>query len=38
MPHYKKLVGTKVYLSPVSEEDVELFTLWINDLETTLKL
>ncbi len=38
MPHYRKLVGTKVYLSPVSEEDLELFTLWINDLETTLKL
>lgn len=35
MKHYKKLVGSKCYLSPLSIDDVEYFTLWLNDLEVT---
>lgn len=33
--HYKKLVGERIYLSPVSMDDVEIFTKWLNDLEVT---
>ena len=33
MPNYKKLVGEKVYLSPVSVDDWELYDKWNNDFE-----
>lgn len=35
MKYFKKLVGENIYLSPISNEDVELFTEWMNDFETT---
>ena len=35
MAHYKKLVGEKVYLSPVSMDDVEPFLRWVNDIEVS---
>ncbi|MFR0823425.1 MAG: GNAT family N-acetyltransferase [Clostridia bacterium] len=35
MKYFKKLEGENIYLSPKSEEDVEVFTKWINDFETT---
>ena len=35
MKYYKKLIGEHIYLSPRSTEDVELFTEWLNDFETT---
>jgi RimJ/RimL family protein N-acetyltransferase len=35
MAHYKKLIGEKVYLSPVSTDDFELFMQWVNDMEIT---
>jgi len=35
MAHYKKLVGEKIYLSPISMDDVETFMRWINDSEVT---
>ena len=38
MKYFKKLVGENIYLSPRSaaeKEDVELFTEWLNDFETT---
>lgn len=35
MKYFKKLVGDRVYLSPRSIEDVEKFTEWLNDFETT---
>ena len=38
MPYYKKMVGERIYLSPMSSEDTEQFTTWMNDLETTLNL
>jgi len=33
MPHYKKLVGEKVYLSPISLNDLQTYTTWVNDDE-----
>jgi len=33
MPHYKKLVGEKVYLSPPSLDDLSTYTAWVNDNE-----
>lgn len=35
MKYFKKLVGEHIYLSPVSSEDVEKYTEWMNDFETT---
>ena len=31
--YIKKIPGTKCYLSPMSVEDAEQFTVWLNDLE-----
>jgi RimJ/RimL family protein N-acetyltransferase len=38
MPHYKKLVGEKCYLSPCSPEDAAKWAEWDNDLEVTIPL
>jgi len=38
MTYYKKIVGEKVYLSPIDPDDYEKFTGWVNDLEVTLHL
>ncbi len=38
MKYYKKLVGKKCYLSPISIEDVGQYTEWLNDLEVTKTL
>ena len=38
MPHYKKLVGPRCYLSPLSHEDAAAHTLWENDLEVAIPL
>ena len=35
MRYFKKLVGDRIYLSPRNIEDVQLFTKWLNDCETT---
>ncbi len=35
MKYFKKLVGDRIYLSPRSPEDAELFTKWLNDFQTT---
>lgn len=35
MERIKKLVGEKVYLSPVSTEDAEIFVKWMNDFNVT---
>lgn len=35
MKYFKKLIGESVYLSPRNTEDVEMFTEWLNDFETT---
>jgi hypothetical protein len=36
MPHYKKLVGAKCYLSPCNLKDAEKWTEWDNDLKVTI--
>ena len=33
--YFKKLVGNNIYLSPISVEDVQNYTNWLNDFETT---
>jgi RimJ/RimL family protein N-acetyltransferase len=38
MPHYKRLVGTKCYLSPLSHEDAEAHARWENDLAVAIPL
>lgn len=35
MKYFKKLEGEKIYLSPRSCEDAELFTKWFNDFSVT---
>jgi len=38
MPYFRKIVGERLYLSPVSGEEAEKYTHWMNNLETTVKL
>ena len=38
MPHYKKLVGPRCYLSPLSHEDADAHTRWENDLAVAIPL
>jgi RimJ/RimL family protein N-acetyltransferase len=38
LPHYKKLVGEKCYLSPCAPEDAEKWAAWDNDPEVALPL
>lgn len=38
MTHYKKLIGQKCYLSPLSTDDAERIAQWENDLEVALPL
>ncbi len=35
MKYFKKMIGDRIYLSPQNDEDVEIFTEWLNDFETT---
>ncbi|MGD9570163.1 MAG: GNAT family N-acetyltransferase [Sedimentibacter sp.] len=35
MKYYKKLVGNKVYLSPMNIEDAEIYVKWLNDFSVT---
>lgn len=35
MKYFKKLIGDRIYLSPRNSEDIEIFTEWLNDFETT---
>ena len=37
MPHFKKLIGDRIYLSPktTDEEDVLKYTEWMNDFQIT---
>lgn len=35
MRYFKKLVGKKVYLSPINIEDYEIYTKWMNDFKVT---
>lgn len=33
MKYFRKLIGEKCYLSPISLDDLEKYTEWVNDLE-----
>ena len=35
MKYFKKLEGNKIYLSPLSLDDAELYTKWLNDRKVT---
>ncbi len=35
MKYFKKLVGEKVYLSPMNPDDNEKYTKWLNDANIT---
>lgn len=35
MKYIKKLVGTTIYLSPMSVEDAQQYTIWMNDFKVT---
>lgn len=35
MKYFKKLVGEKIYLSPVNAEDVEKYVEWLSDFDVT---
>ncbi|MDF2589109.1 MAG: family N-acetyltransferase [Anaerocolumna sp.] len=35
MKYFKKLVGERIYLSPMNPADAETYTKWLNDLEVT---
>lgn len=35
MKYYRKIVGERIYLSPISLDDAERYALWLNDLSTT---
>lgn len=35
MKYFPKIPGERVYLSPISLEDAEKYTAWLNDLGTT---
>jgi len=36
MKYYKKMIGDKCYLAPISYDDIEKYTEWVNDMETGL--
>ncbi len=38
MRYFKKIVGERVYLSPINVEDVEKYTEWMNDIDVTINL
>ncbi|MDU4695304.1 MULTISPECIES: GNAT family N-acetyltransferase [Paenibacillus] len=38
MKYFKKLVGSRLYLSPVNPEDAETYAHWINDLSVSVRL
>lgn len=35
MKYFKKVVGNRVYLSPMNIEDIEMYTKWMNDFSVT---
>ncbi len=35
MKYFKKLIGERIYLSPRTIEDIDKYTEWMNDFETT---
>ena len=35
MNYYKKIIGERIYLSPVNPDDYEIYTKWLNDISIT---
>lgn len=35
MKYFKKIIGERIYLSPINENDLELYTKWMNDSSVT---
>jgi len=35
MPHFEKISGERIYLSPIDPDDLELYVKWLNDIEVT---
>lgn len=35
MKYFKKIVGERIYLSPMNIEDIETYVKWLNDFKTT---
>ena len=33
MKYFKKIIGERIYLSPINIEDYEIYTKWLNDIE-----
>jgi len=38
MKYFRKLEGERLFLSPISMDDLEQYTAWMNDLSTTIQL
>ncbi|KUO69313.1 MAG: acetyltransferase [Clostridia bacterium BRH_c25] len=38
MAYFKKIIGKRLFLSPVNPEDAEVYAKWINDLEVNIYL
>lgn len=38
MKYFKKIEGDRLFLSPINPEDAEIYTRWINDLNTSLRV
>jgi len=35
MRYFKKVIGERLYLSPINKDDVEIYTKWLNDYEVS---
>lgn len=38
MKYFKKVVGNRIYLSPINPEDVEKYTEWLNDFDVIVNM
>ena len=38
MKYFKKIIGERIYLSPVNVEDYEIYTKWLNDIDISESL
>ena len=38
MKYFSKIEGERVFLSPISMDDLEQYTVWMNDLSMTMNL
>jgi len=38
MRYFKKIIGERIYLSPMNKDDAEIYTKWLNDVEVAANL